>query len=1213
MSETELIDTLRPTERWHSLVMNMPGFVVISDRNGAIKFINRVPEGFSRDQIPDSSISNYVPCRYREIILDKIALVFKTGKSESCEIIRSGGNGSSVWWSARLIPVSAEGVVDELLVLCTDLRDFGGHNGDKSDALPATTSATCVCTPRSMTKIDICDDNIDERMRSEAALSESEEKFRNLAEHSLQGLLLVQEEAIIFVNQRAADIAQIPLDEFKKMTVEGIFQTLIHPDDRQIIRDHYDRRMRGEPTASQYEIRAKTGQGNERWAEISAAVTVCEGKPAIQIVLVDVTARKEAEAALQREKGILDKIISLNPYAISVWDADGHFVKGNKALLDLFKVPPPADHHHISLWNRDDALNCGGALKRDKTVVSEFWFNSRDISPEFPDNSLCLSITDFPVIGDNGAPELWVSMYEDITSRRRTEVALRESEEKYRTLVESASNAIFSIDYEGTLLFMNHVAAHTIGGKPEDFVGRKMTEFFPPDIGKRQLIAIRRVIDNGKGEVLEAATYLGGVPKSYVTSIQPLSCCNGRARSAFLIATDITERVETNRQLTRERDFTRSILETANSLIVCLDDDARITVFNEECELVTGHLRQEVLGKRWPEIFMTPESRHEGLSNFGEWVRRHPHDRYEGSLVTKTGEIRTILWSNSSFISAETGNLTAIAIGHDITEAKRAREQLLDAESKYRNLVEQLPAITYTAALNAESTTLFVSPQAESMLGFSPAEYAADPDTWRKRLHPDDRERVLAEVARCHASGEPFESEYRMISKDGRVRWFRDQAVLVRDSAGIPKLLHGIQFDITERKRAEEELLETKVYLDKIINSISDPIFVKDRQHRFVLVNEAQCRLTGYSREELIGKPDRDFFPKEQVDVFWRNDELVFETGIENVSEETVTDAEGVCYFIVTKKTLYIDKFGNKFIVGIIRDITRRKKVEEELKESQRRLLEAQRVAQLGNWEWDVATRKITLSDQIAQICGSPPSELEPNLEFVFGLFHPEERERLLAAVAEISSDENNWFERYSSGECRIIRYDGAERIIHWRMEADLDDNGKPIRTYGVVQDITERKQMEVELREVNRQLREEQQALTDKNIALKEVLGQIKEESNRVKLQIKTNLEHLVMPTLLRMKERARESDKSGLKLLESLLAEVVSPFVSDLEIHFGNLTPREAEVCSMIKNGMQSKEIALALGISVRTVEKFRQKIRIKMGIDKSETNLITKLRSL
>ncbi|RCJ27999.1 hypothetical protein A6770_24215 [Nostoc minutum NIES-26] len=124
----------------------------------------------------------------------------------------------------------------------------------------------------------------------------------------------------------------------------------------------------------------------------------------------------------------------------------------------------------------------------------------------------------------------------------------------------------------------------------------------------------------------------------------------------------------------------------------------------------------------------------------------------------------------------------------------------------------------------------------------------------------------------------------------------------------------------------------------QIINGTDDPIFVKDRQHRWVLLNDAFCKLLGRSREELIGKSDYDFFAKAEADVFWEKDELVFVTGISNENEEVLTDERGLTRFISTKKFLFEDDAGNKFVVGSIRDITQYKQVEAELRQSKQLL-----------------------------------------------------------------------------------------------------------------------------------------------------------------------------------------------------------------------------------------------------------------------------------
>ncbi len=136
----------------------------------------------------------------------------------------------------------------------------------------------------------------------------------------------------------------------------------------------------------------------------------------------------------------------------------------------------------------------------------------------------------------------------------------------------------------------------------------------------------------------------------------------------------------------------------------------------------------------------------------------------------------------------------------------------------------------------------------------------------------------------------------------------------------------------------EREIDDSKAFFQNILNNISDPVFVKDEEHRWILLNDSYCRASGYSREQLIGKSDYDFYPKEQADIFWNKDDQVIQSGKVIVNEEMYTDSKGNEHVIKTTKTRFMDNDGKKFIVGLAHDITEHKKAEESLKDSEKNL-----------------------------------------------------------------------------------------------------------------------------------------------------------------------------------------------------------------------------------------------------------------------------------
>ncbi len=175
--------------------------------------------------------------------------------------------------------------------------------------------------------------------------------------------------------------------------------------------------------------------------------------------------------------------------------------------------------------------------------------------------------------------------------------------------------------------------------------------------------------------------------------------------------------------------------------------------------------------------------------------------RAEGELQEYKAHLEKLVEARTKELSRANEQLQ-----QDISARERAEEALRGAEVRYRILVEQIPAVPYVAEAGEEGEWSYVSPKIESMLGFSPAEWMTDRHRWFQQVHPEDREAVLAAEKVSEARGEAFHSEYRMFARDGRVVWVHDAAALVLDAPGGRALQHGVLFDISERKRGEQEL-----------------------------------------------------------------------------------------------------------------------------------------------------------------------------------------------------------------------------------------------------------------------------------------------------------------------------------------------------------------------------------------------------------------------
>jgi PAS domain S-box-containing protein len=185
---------------------------------------------------------------------------------------------------------------------------------------------------------------------------------------------------------------------------------------------------------------------------------------------------------------------------------------------------------------------------------------------------------------------------------------------------------------------------------------------------------------------------------------------------------------------------------------------------------------------------------------------------------------------------------------------------LPNMEARYKILLDQIPAVVFMAYLDEGIGEAYVSPQIEKLLGFSQREWLEDPVRWYSQIHPEDKARWSVEAAGMFLSGKPLRSSYRVMARDGRVVWFQCEAGLVRREDGRPWFIHGVGFDITELKAAEQALEQERNVVSAIFDTVGALVVVLDRQGRIVRFNRACELTTGYHFDEVCGKPVCEVF-----------------------------------------------------------------------------------------------------------------------------------------------------------------------------------------------------------------------------------------------------------------------------------------------------------------------------------------------------------------
>jgi PAS domain S-box-containing protein len=685
--------------------------------------------------------------------------------------------------------------------------------------------------------------------------------------------------------------------------------------------------------------------------------------------------RKQAEEALRESEKKYRNLIHNSPYCIHEIDLAGQLTSMNQAGLKMMGVENENEIlgiPYLSAVANEDKESIQELLaKAFEGIPSEFSFKSVG-EHEFQS-------TFIPIVDKQGVVQCLMGLTQDITERKHAEEALIASERKFRTIFEESSDPILIIE-NGIFVNCNRATVEMLGYKTkEEFLNVHPSVLSPeqqPD-GRNSNEKAEEMMNCALALGTHRFEWLHSKSNKEIIPVEVLLTAISNETGNKVIHCvwrDITERKLEEEALRKSEERYRELVEGTKNLVTRVNKEGRFVFVNAVSHEIFGISPEECLGLSAFD-FMHPDDKEVTEKWFEELIKsgKNTNSIENRQVNSKTGKVVHMLWSSNIQFNDDGSMVGINSIGQDITERKLAEEELIKSkekaeksENKFRTIFEGAPlGIAIIDSLTGQIYD--ANPQFAEIAGRTINELTTI--DWMTITHPDDVQEDLDNMALMNAGViNGFNMNKRYITPDDKVVWINlSIARLEAEDKAKPRHLSMTE-DITERKLAEQALIKSKKnedrlqvakdYLDKIINTVASPIFVKNDKHEFILVNNALCELLNLRAHELIGKTGLEHFPSDQREVFLENDRMVLSTGKENINEEFLTDGTGALRIIISKKTLYTDKENNKFLVCVISDITHLKNTEKELIKAKEKAEESDNLksAFLANMSHEIRT-----------------------------------------------------------------------------------------------------------------------------------------------------------------------------------------------------------------------------------------------------------------
>jgi PAS domain S-box-containing protein len=756
-----------------------------------------------------------------------------------------------------------------------------------------------------------------ELQAANAALAESEERYRSLVNNLNVGVFRTTpgpHGRIIQVNPATAHIyGYDSVEQFQKVRVADLYQ---EPGEREL----FVADLLRQGAVVNYEVRLKKIDGTPIYGRINA--TLHRGPNGevdwIDGMIEDITERKQAEQDLAEALELNRTLISASTVGIAAYKASGQCVIANGALARITGGTTEQllqqDFRQLPSWRTD------GLLAKAEAALETLQPQELETQSRTTFGRALVINARFSSFTSQGEQHLLL-MVTDETEAQQAQEALRVSEERYRTLAESSPDAIFILDREIKVRYVNSTAAALWGRKPEDLIGMKQSELLPPQTAAQHTAIVAEVFRTGKPLRRDEPLAFPVGEQWIEIRLAPLYGEQGTVTSVMGVCRDITERKRAERQLAEALDLNEKMIATSTMGFAAYRATGECVFANQAIAKIVGGSVSAVLQGNFRRLQSWQKS---GLLRLAEEALNQGQAR-SGEVYTTTrfGKSVWLDCHTAPFVSNGQPHLLVMAL--DISERKRTEEAL-----KLQSLVVQNMA---EAALlvGPDQTILFANTALETSFGYAPGELIGQPLALLNDWSAEETARFNADVMRAVKRGEPWFGEYQNRRKDG-THFTSESRIRVLDLGGRPHFV-SVQQDITERKRVEGALKQAERLQRAILDNIPDPAWLKDAEGRYLACNQAIAQFYGLPAESFLGKTLLDCVPTEGARSA-REDKEVMTTRRSVVAELPLTDAQGRMRWLESiKSPLFNERDEVIGTVGIARDVTERHRLERQILE----------------------------------------------------------------------------------------------------------------------------------------------------------------------------------------------------------------------------------------------------------------------------------------